>query len=108
MAAWMIRSSRASVVSPGTISRRQIGGSVSMSVTFTWYVRGGSSFFLAAEVRGMGAILLQTDGPPRSTARIPTSRATSFQAGSSSSPPRQETHSRPGVLQWTRASAAAA
>jgi hypothetical protein len=60
MAAWTIRSSRASVVSPGTISRRQIGGSVSISVTVTWYVRGGSSFRLAAEVRGMGAILPQT------------------------------------------------
>jgi len=38
-----------------------------MSVTFTWYVRGGSSLLLAVEVRGMGAILPQTDGPPRST-----------------------------------------
>jgi hypothetical protein len=36
MAAWRIRSSRDKVVSPGTTSRRQIGGSVSMSVTFNW------------------------------------------------------------------------
>src|SRR5512147_679632 len=57
MAAWMIRSSHASVVSPGTMSRRQIGGSVPMSVTLTWYVQDGSSFLLAAVVRGMRAIL---------------------------------------------------
>ena len=54
MAAWRIRSNRASVVSPGTISRRQIGGSVPISVTLTWYVQGGSSFLLAAALRGMG------------------------------------------------------
>src|SRR5439155_11487242 len=38
----MMRSSRRRVVLPGTKSRRQIGGSVSMRMTLSWYVRTSS------------------------------------------------------------------
>jgi hypothetical protein len=48
MAVWMILSRRESFVLPGTHKRRQIGGSVSMSVTLSWYVLGSAASPLLA------------------------------------------------------------